>query len=312
MARYGSARPVTVTFHVAEPDSAAPSWTREFPSAEVLDTVAAFDLATGDYHLQTTLFGNEVFCMVHEGPVRLLASYTKDSLQAVLSEYKGTVEHIPMRDGEGILDAAYAAFFPNNVLGLVRYSAKSPGASSIAHWLSAFGGHGLYLAALPKSNAMAGLDRPADEVVSVVLRARKTIAKYVRPVRQDVAGALEAVAAVSATSRVAVEFGVSSPKEKGVWWPGMRAAIKDLADAQLIAEFDAAYVRMNSGGNVNLKQAYVTAKPLMDRRDKKRFGPAQAAELLTKAYQDEERTILAALDAWQTANDRRRRGNGGS
>jgi hypothetical protein len=86
----------------------------------------------------------------------------------------------------------------------------------------------------------------------------------------------------------------------------MRAAIKDLADAQLISEFDAAYVRVNSGGNVNLKNAYVTAKPLIDRMDKKRLGPAQAAEILVKGYRDEEVAILAAVEAWRTSTATRR------
>src|SRR5665213_308308 len=136
-------RNVTVSFYIAEPLD-PPTWTVDFPADEVLATMRELDLASGEYHVKNGLFATELFCTVHEGAHPLVGAYSKDMWNAVLTEFKGAIEEIEMRDGEGIIDGSFAAFFPHSVVGLVRSSVKAPGTAALANWLTLFGGHPLY------------------------------------------------------------------------------------------------------------------------------------------------------------------------
>ena len=165
-------RNVTVSFYIAEPTE-PPTWVGDLPGDDVLAKIQTLDLASGEYHVKTGLFATELFCMVHNGPLPLIGAYTKDMWNAVLTELKGVIEEVEMREGEGVVDGAYAAFFPNSVVGIVRSSVKAPGSAAIAQWLSLFGGHPLYLAALPKADALAGLQRPPEDINSVTFRVKE-------------------------------------------------------------------------------------------------------------------------------------------
>ena len=140
---------VTVSFHVVEPLLGSQATFRgDFPHDEVLDRVARLDLASGDFHVRDGLFANEMFCAVHDGPVRLLGVYNKDLYAAVVTELKGEIREISLSDGEGIVDATYVAFFPDSVAAMLRTSVRSPGTARTANWLSLFGGYSCYFAAM--------------------------------------------------------------------------------------------------------------------------------------------------------------------
>ena len=119
---------VTVSFYVVEPAlGSEPTFQGAFPHDEVLDRILELDLASGEFHLQDGLFANEMFCTVHEGPVRLLGAYNKDLYATVATERKGEIRELSLSDGEGIVDATYVAFFPDSVAAMLRTSVRSPG-----------------------------------------------------------------------------------------------------------------------------------------------------------------------------------------
>lgn len=303
---------VTVTFYVVEPlEEQSPSWEGEFPEKAVLDTARGLDLASGNYHVKTGLFNSEMFCAVYDGPPRLLGGYTKDLLASLQTEFKGSIEQILLREGEGVVDAAYAHFFPNNVLGLLRTSVKSPGSASMANWISLFCGYPCVFSALPTADALSRLERPASEILGVTLRAKMKLLRWLRPVRADVASTFEAAGRVSGSSKAEVTFATATKKERDHWWPGMRAAISDLAAAQLLQDFDAASVRLTGKDSVNLRDAYVNRKLYVTLVGTKRVGPAEAAQALVEAYDDlAAHTILPSVEAWRARRDGRHRPRG--
>lgn len=186
---------------LAEPP---PTWTGAFPAAEVLDTIEALDLASGEYHIPKGLWG-QLFCKVWaDGPQRLLGSYTKDIASAVEVEYKGTVEEIILREGEGVVQPAYVAFFPDSVVGILRCATSSPGAASVAHWMSEFGGYSCAFQALPNIDVLAQLDGPAEEKLSVFFSGPKRLLKRITDARPDVGMAMQAAAAVSKSTQAGV------------------------------------------------------------------------------------------------------------
>ncbi len=127
-------RNVTVSFYIAEPVD-PPTWSDNFPSDEVLSKIRGLDLASGDYHVKTGLFATELFCMVHNVLLPLVGAYSKDMWNAVLTELKGVIEEVEMREGEGVVDGAYAAFFPNSVVGdrsVLGQGARIGGARTMA------------------------------------------------------------------------------------------------------------------------------------------------------------------------------------
>jgi hypothetical protein len=292
-------RNVTVSLNIAEPQD-PPTWSGSFPSDEVLATIRQLDLASGDYHVKTGLFATELFCMVHEGPLPLVGAYSKDMWNAVLTELKGVIEEVEMREGEGVVDGAYAAFFPKSVVGIVRSSVKAPGSAALAEWLSLFGGHPLYLAALPKADALAGLQRPPEDINGVTFRVKKSLLTRIRAVRPDVASIIESASQVGGSTKVGFTLATAHRKERANWWPPVRAVINDLAEAQLLAEFEAASVSLYNRQNVNLKDAYVTAKQPVQIQNTKRIGPVHAAEALVGAYRDLEATLInPSVEAWR-------------
>ena len=283
---------VTVSFYVVEP-LLGPRATFQgvFPHAEVLDRIAELDLASGEFHVQDGLFANEIFCTVHEGPVRLLVAYNKDLYATVATERKGEIREIRLSDGEGIVDATYVAFFPNSVAAMLRTSVRSPGTTRTANWLSLFGGSPCYFAVMAQGDAMDRLDRDPSEIRSVVFKARRERLAAIAGGSKKVAEALEAASHVSSSTKVGLTLGVVSQSEKASWWGGMRAVLADMVE--VLPEFDTARVEINRGKNVNLLEAYITARVDSEIDGTRRIRPADAARALTDAY-DQERSALQA------------------
>lgn len=292
---------VTVSFYVVEPHIEHPgAWTGDYPADDMLDAVEKLDLASGLYHVQTNLFGNEVFCMVEDGQQRMLSCFTKDSWNALQTEFKGQVEEVPLRDGEGWVEATYCTFFPQSVAAVVRTSTKSPGAAQIGRWVSMFTPQQCYLATLPKIDALAELQRPSKEISSVRLRAKTSLIQRLRPVRPDLAGILEAAAGTAGSSNVDITLGVPAAR-KAHWWAEMYAIISDLADAQLLADFDSAMVNLvGKTSPINLKEAFVKLKVPVDLQVKLKIGPSHAAIAMVEAYgQLKDDVITPAVEAWK-------------
>ncbi len=287
---------VTVSFFVVEP-SPGPEKTfaGDFPADEVLDTVAGLDLATGDFHVKDGLFANEMFCTVHEGPMRLLGAYSKDLYAAVATERKGEIRELEMSDGEGIVDATYVAFFPDSVAALLRTSVKSPGSARTASWLSLFGGYSCFFSAMPQGDVMNRLDRHPSEISSVFFRAKKSRLDVILGGSSSVAAALEAAAKVSRSSKLGLTLGVERQSEKAEWWHEMRAVLADMIE--VLPEFESARIEVTHGKNINLLDAYVTARVEAEIDGAKRIRPVDAARAIADAYEQEQAAIRMAVSS---------------
>lgn len=294
---------VTVTFHVVGPGPAETSWSPPFPTKVLFDAVRELDFSTGNFYMPTRLMGNEMFCQVIDGPLPLIAGYTRDTWSDRHSERKGEVRLHELEDDAAWVDPTYASFFPNDIVGIVRPTLNSPGSATMAHWLSQHGPHPFYLQGLQKADVFADLNRPADEMYGLHLRIHRALISLIRRARTDVATAFEHAARIgggSATLSLGMQAG--SRKERAAWWPPIRAVIKDLADNNLLVDFESAKVKVTGGLAVNLKDAYLTSRVPISRYDKKKFGPAQAADALGTAYHVSEPAILAAVEAWRGRN----------
>jgi hypothetical protein len=150
-------RPYVVQFYRVVPRSEgpAPYADGEFPLRMVVQRIQSLDPAADEYRFKETLFGNEHFCLIDEsGPLPLFCAYTKDVTAAPETEKKGEIRSIIMDPDEGIVDAAYALVFPNDVVALVRTSTKAPGAAFLGSWLSAMSQIGFVLLPLPNLSVM--------------------------------------------------------------------------------------------------------------------------------------------------------------
>ena len=125
---------VSVDFYVVEPSiEPSKSFAGDFPHKEVLDAIDELDMERDDYRIRHNLFGDETFCLVHDGPLRLLGAYNKDMSTLVLTERKGELRALFLDEDEGIVDASYVAFFDRSVAALLRTSIRSPGSIRIAN-----------------------------------------------------------------------------------------------------------------------------------------------------------------------------------
>ena len=285
---------VTVSFYVVEP-SLGPQATFQgvFPHDEVLDRIVELDLASGEFHVQDGLFHNEMFCTVHDGPVRLLGAYNKDLYATVATERKGEIREISLSDGEGIVDATYVAFFPDSVAAMLRTSVRSPGTARTANWLSLFGGHSCHFAAMAQIDAMSRLDRDPSDVRSVFFRAVRQKLPVIRGGSMKVAEALEAASHVSSSTRIGLTLGVAKQSEKATWWNGMRSILADMVE--VLPEFETARVEIKGGKNVNLLDAYITARVDSEIDATRRIRPVDAAQAMTDAYVQVRSTLQASL-----------------
>lgn len=283
------------------------SFTRgAYPLSQVLDRLRRLDPAAEEYRIREDLFGGETLCLLHEdGPEPLLGVYYRDNLTRALTEYKGEVQELVLREGEAIVDAAYAAFFPGDVVGLVRTSSKSPGFARLGQWLSINGGFRCGLFALPDPDTLMQLDRQPDRLRRLNLRIRRNRIAAVDAHSQKVARALRAAADVaSATTEVGIDLGVSNARERTDWSRHIRQEIEELLG--ILPDFEQASVQVSGRKKpVNLKRANVTADVPVILHNTRKVGLPEAAEVLFEGYEQERASIEAALNAWR-ADDKLR------
>lgn len=281
--RIGPARP---TFEIGK-----------FPADEVLDRIADLDLASGDFYVEESLTGRMTFGVVREGPLRILAAYTKDPYDTFETERKGEfIEHV-MEDDMGVVEASFVGFFPNGVVAVMRTSPKTPGSAKIANWLSLFGGHPVYFSPLERADVVTRLHGPRHRFYGLDLRSKRAKVPIIREVQPSIAEALQAAGQLAYGENVGLYSGAGrADRDRIVWWRGMRPVVESLSE--VLSEFDRAMVRVaGSEDDINLLDAYVRRREtiVMDDRRKPRAG--DAAPGLVAAYEAEENAIYAALEA---------------
>jgi hypothetical protein len=299
---------LTVYFYSLEPVSYFESEAKDFtlgsyPLQEVLDTITLADPSTESYRIKDDLFGGETFCLVHgDGPQPILGAYYRDNLARPIAEFKGEINELMLRDGEALVDAAYAAFFPNDVVGLVRTSSKAPGFAKIGNWLTLIGGYGCGLFALREADALLQLDRHESKLRSLYLRIRKERIPAAESFSSTVASALRSASALGGPEdEVGVELRSSSAKGRGQWARQMRDEIESLV--AVLPDFEAARVEVSGLSKpINLLRANIQQAVHVSLFNSRRIGPSEAADALFRAYEMEKAAIDAAILASRTGN----------
>ena len=290
---------LNVYFYVIEP--APPSTTfvpGSYPLSEVVDRVRQLDPAAEDYRLKEDLWGGETLCLLHEdGPQMVLGAYYKDKLAKALTERKGLVRELELEDDEGLVDAAYGALFPSDVVGLVRTSSKAPGFAKVGQWLSVYGGHPCGLVALPDINTLAQLDQAPTQLRRLRLRLQRSRLASIDAYSHGVANALRAAAEVnSETDVVGLDLAVDDPSHRTAWAFNTRQDIEELLE--VLPDFEEATVQITGLRRpVNLKRMNVAANVTVLLMDTKRVGPREAADALFSAYEQERGSIETAVRA---------------
>lgn len=297
-------KPLSVYFYALEPapqpGGKGPTFRLGgYPLDEVLALIQSLDPAAEDYRIREGLFAGETFCLLHDdGPDPVLGCYYRDNLSKPLTEYKGEISELLLREGEALVDAAYAAFFQGDVVGLVRTSSKAPGFAKLSQWLSVQGRHSCVLSALRDPKGLAQLDAHPFGLRRIFLRVRPNRIDAVRPYSKDVAAALRAAANVNrSTEAIGIEF--RSPRggpDSALWSEQMRHEIEQLLG--VLPDFEAAKVKVSGvKKELNLLRANVQTQFEVTLDETRRVGPAEAAEALFGAYDRERSSIQMALEA---------------
>lgn len=304
------ARSLTVYFYVIEPMPGVDGHRGRFvpgkyPLEEVLQRLRDIDTADETNRLQDHLWGGQTLCVLHEDGARpILGAYYRDDFNRALTEYKGEIRELMLRDGEALVDAAYAAFFPADVIGIVRTSSKSPKFAKIGQWLSVHGGYDCGLIALPDADALQQLDRVAGRLQRLRLRIKRSHIARVDAYSKEVAQALRAVTAISPPSDV-VGFDIGSVSRspaQAASSAAIRAEIEEIFT--LMPEFEEATVKVAGMKRpINLRRALLTAQVDIALVDKSKVGRHEAAKALFEGYAQEKASIDAGIAAW--ANSRR-------
>lgn len=294
-------RRLTVAFYALEPmpvfDGLKAFEPAGYPLAEVLDTVRKLDPAAETYRIRDKLFGSETMCVLHEdGPQPILGAYTRDNLAKALTEYKGEITELMLREGEALVDASYVAFFPLDVVGVVRTSQKSPGFAKISQWLTVQGRYSCGLLALPDPDTFAQLDHEPTKLHRFTLRVRRAVLPRVESTSPRVAEVLRAAANLNpASDQVGIDQRVSGGQEQARWSRLVREQIQELLG--VLPECEEATVRVSGQSHlINLKRARVQRQMPVLLQGTKRVGPQEAAQALFEAYELERESIRRAIE----------------
>lgn len=294
-------RKLTVAFYAVEPmpafDGLKSFAQGAYPIAEVLDTVRGLDPAADTYRVSDKLFGSETLCVLHEdGPQSILGAYTRDNLAQALTEYKGEITELMLREGEALVDASYVAFFPLDVVGVVRTSMKSPGFARIGQWLTVQGRYSCGLVSLPDPDTMAQLDREPTRLHRFTLRVRRNVLPQVQASSPRVAEVLRAAASLNdASDQIGIDQRVFAGQEQARWSRLVRQQIQELL--AVLPDCEEATVQVSGQRHViNLRRAQVRCQVRILLEGTKRVGPQEAAKVLFEAYELEQNSIRRAID----------------
>ena len=297
-------KPITVDFFVVEPSmDHSKTFTGEFPHKRVLDAIDELDMERGEYHIRHNLYGDETFCLVHDGPIRLLGAYNKDMSTLVLTERKGELRALLLDKDEGIVDASYVAFFDRNVVALLRTSNRSPGFMRIANWLSVCGPYQCHLAPIQRKNVWTDFDEMPDKIRAIYFGAKpRRIANLKRLIRPNsaalnVAEALDSAARVQPVSDSEVGIRIRAPKTslKGEWWRDMRPAVVELEEA--LPVFERAQIESTDGRKVDLRASELAVGVEVEIDSSRRVSRLEAARALAHSYEIMQGPIERALES---------------
>lgn len=290
---------VGVSFYAIEPmhpfdeQKVFPSW--KYPRKAVFKTIKDRDPAEDSYRITDTLLGGETLCLLHDnGPQPILGAYYRDNLARPLTEYKGQVSEMMLRDGEAPVNTSYMAFFPDDVVGLLRTSNASPSFAKIGRWLSCIGGYACGLVSLTDADTLAQLQEHQSAIRRLSLRCRRSLLGEVESQAPSVAEALRRVGDLNPESeQMGIE--VWAGKERQDLFS--RLALQELQElVRITPALEQALVTVSGRKRpINLKRARVSGHTTVMLQDKKEVGLREAAEALFSAYQQEQVAIRKSV-----------------
>jgi len=294
-------RQASVAFYAIEPmpvsDGQRTFLSGAFPRDDVFDVIRNCDPAADDYRLREDLFGGETLCLLHEdGPEPVLGAYYRDNLGRLLTEYKGEVVEAMLRDGEAPVDAAYVAFFPNDTVGMLRTSSKSPGFAKVGHWLTAIGGVACGFVSLPDPDTLAQLQQQSTGLRRLTVRAKRQNIDIIGEHSPGIAKVLRAAADASHSS-AEVLLELRSNHQQGTHFTrDTLAEVRELVSALPALEAITVHVKGQSRP-VNLKRSHVVGQITVPLIDTTRIGLKEAAQALFDAYKQEQVAVQNAVKA---------------
>lgn len=288
-----------VHFYAIAPEPIEPAFIHgHYPFDEVRTRIRSLDPASEEYRIGTDLLGSGVLCLFHEdGPVPLLGAYYKDMFTTPLTEYKGEIATLVLREGEGLVDASFAAFFPDDVVGIVRTSPKAPGHSRLADWLSSRGGTRMRLVPLRNPGAWKGV-KGSRRFGALRIKVRPDLIPDIEPRSHDVAQALRQAASLTrATREVGIEISPGHA-DPGTWTSEIEDIIDQLGD--LLPSFLVADLRLPAedgqpAAKVSLRQGMIVVEVPTVLVNGPRLGPVDAAIAIHKGFERNQVAIRASV-----------------
>ena len=297
-------RAVTVDFYAAKP-SMEPSKTFRgpFPHKEVLDTIDELDMAKGEHHIRHNLYGDQTFCLVHDGPLRLLGAYNKDMSTQVLTEHKGELRELLLNEDEGIVDASYAASYDPSIVALLRTSIRSPGSIRVANWLSVCGPYQCHFAPIQRRDVWTEFDEMPERVRAMYLGVKRSrISKLGNLIRSDsaaanVARALDMAARAQPIAEGEIGLRIRTPRKslKGQWWREMRPTV--IALEEVFPEFERAQIESTDGRKIDLRSSELAVSVEVEIDKSRKISRGEAARALAQAYEVMQVPIQRALES---------------
>lgn len=257
-----------------------------FSASNVLAKVAALNRESGEAYLKHGFF-NRMLGLVHaaDEPQPMFSLWNVDTVNSPSFERKGSITVYDMMEDEGVTFPAFAMFFDDQVMALLRPSPQAAGQSKIAEYLNHFGEASCVFAALTNPDILRQLQRPADEIVNTKLRIRLANLPRVGEVNKDVEAALTAAVGPSNSTEIGVTWKVRLKKDRAPWWASTRPVLRQLVESGVVDLFETASVTTAGGVPVDLLHQQLTERVEVDLLPgEKNVKPEAAAEALRTAY----------------------------
>jgi hypothetical protein len=257
-----------------------------FSTAKVMKAIDGLNRENDEAYLQTGYF-DRLLGLVHaaDQPVPMLSVWMIDTVNAPHFEHKGTIKDYHFMDGEGVAEPAYAMFFKDRIMALLRPVYRSPGPSAIAEYINRFAKVNCAFDALVQPNILKQLQRPAEDVVFAKFHIKTRNLSMIRDVSPDVEAALRAAAMPTDATEVTVIWKAALKGEKAHWWSKQKPINRDLIQGGVIDAFEHATVQMTGNHPVDLMSQQLTESVAIDLLPgEKHVKPEAAAEALMEAY----------------------------
>lgn len=273
-----------VYFYALEPEDDSKPCT--FSADGTLAIIDQLDREAGKAYLETGLYDRLLGLVHSDGTTSMLSLWNIDTVNAPHFERKGTIVSYEMMDDEGVAEPAYAMFFEDRYMALLRPVHRSAGPKAIAEYLNHFTGCNLSFAALVQPDVLKLLKRPAHDIINARVRVKLRNLAPIGEARPDVEAAVRAAAKPAGATELTLTWKAALDKEKPHWWSETQPMLRDLVTSGAIDSFESAVVHVTGSHPVDLMSQHLTQSVPVDLlKGEKHVKPEAAAEALLRAYE---------------------------